>query len=244
MINESELPKVSIITVSFNSVETIEKTIQSVINQTYSNVEYIIIDGGSTDGTVDVIKKYEDRITHWVSEPDNGIYDAMNKGIKLSNGKLIGIINSDDWYETNAVKNAVDVYNRMNNVVIYGMLRMIKNEKVQFIKGYTHETLSNQMIQHPTCFVPKDLYDKYGVFNLKYKISADFELMQRLKANNVSFEMIEKIQANFRLGGASTSIIGPLESLNIRYEYGYISRFNYLLRKLMTYILYNVKKYV
>lgn len=91
--------KISIVTVSYNAAKTIEQTIKSVINQTYSNIEYIVIDGGSTDGTVDIIRKYEDRIAYWVSEPDGGIFDAMNKGIKVATGEVVGIINSDDWYE-------------------------------------------------------------------------------------------------------------------------------------------------
>ena len=100
-------PLISIITVSYNAVKTIEDTITSVLNQTYSNIEYIIIDGASTDGTLEVIKKYQDDISIIVSEPDKGIYDAMNKGIERANGELIGIINADDWYEANAVERSI-----------------------------------------------------------------------------------------------------------------------------------------
>ena len=96
-MNSTNIPLITIITVSYNAVKTIEDTIVSVLGQTYNNIEYIIIDGGSTDGTLDIIKKYQDKITYWVSEPDKGIYDAMNKGIAKANGELIGIINSDDW---------------------------------------------------------------------------------------------------------------------------------------------------
>lgn len=94
---------ISVITVSYNAVSTIEQTILSVINQTYSNIEYIIIDGGSTDGTIDIIRRYEDKIAYWVSEPDRGIYDAMNKGASKANGEYIAFLNSDDWYELDAV---------------------------------------------------------------------------------------------------------------------------------------------
>ena len=103
-------PKVSIITVCFNSAKTIRDTIESVINQTYKNIEYIIVDGGSTDGTIDIIKEYEPYIAKWVSESDDGIYDAMNKGIMMSTGEIIGLVNSDDFLELEAIKNVVKTY--------------------------------------------------------------------------------------------------------------------------------------
>ncbi|MDO4190908.1 MAG: glycosyltransferase, partial [Bacteroidales bacterium] len=125
-------PLVSIITVCFNAEKTIEQTIQSVINQTYSNIEYIIIDGKSTDSTLNIVSKYKDNIATIISEPDNGIYDAMNKGIKLSSGELIGIINADDWYEKDAVKIMVNKYlstENKDNSLYYGMIRIWKNNK-------------------------------------------------------------------------------------------------------------------
>lgn len=118
--------KVSIITVVYNGVKNIEQTIKSVLHQTYSNIEYIVIDGGSTDGSLDIIKKYSDSISYWVSEADKGIYDAMNKGISKATGDLIGIINSDDWYEPDAIMNMVTAYEE--NTVLYGIIRTICNE--------------------------------------------------------------------------------------------------------------------
>ena len=122
----NNIPLISIITVSYNAVKTIEDTILSVINQTYPNIEYIIIDGGSTDGTLDIIKKYQDKITYWVSEPDKGIYDAMNKGIAKANGELIGIINADDWYELDAVQNVVLEFNNTRPAIYHGGLNIVK----------------------------------------------------------------------------------------------------------------------
>mgnify|MGYP000302656355 FL=1 len=114
-----EFPLISVVTVSYNAIATIEQTILSVINQKYSAIEYIIIDGGSTDGTVDIIKKYEDKISYWVSERDNGIYDAMNKGIRHATGKIVGIINSDDWYEMDAFATVADLYLKKGDLYLY-----------------------------------------------------------------------------------------------------------------------------
>ena len=123
----SRAPLISVITVSYNAVTTIEQTILSVINQTYSNIEYIIIDGGSTDGTVDIIRKYADRIAYWVSEPDKGIYDAMNKGTKKANGEYIAFLNSDDWYELDAVSIIAQFADGKNDLyqVLLSYIRMI-----------------------------------------------------------------------------------------------------------------------
>lgn len=123
-VSRSSEPLVSIITVVFNGEKYLEQTILSVLNQTYSNIEYIIIDGGSSDATLDIINKYTDKIDYWVSEPDSGIYDAMNKGISLATGQLIGIINSDDWYELDAVEEIVRAY-KDGSTIIYGFMRHI-----------------------------------------------------------------------------------------------------------------------
>lgn len=123
----SRAPLISVITVSYNAVTTIEQTILSVINQTYSNIEYIIIDGGSTDGTVDIIRKYADRIAYWVSEPDKGIYDAMNKGTKKANGEYIAFLNSDDWYELDAVSIIAQFADGKNDL-ISGIIKLYKND--------------------------------------------------------------------------------------------------------------------
>ena len=117
---------ISVITVSYNAVSTIEQTILSVINQTYSNIEYIIIDGGSTDGTIDIIRRYEDKIAYWVSEPDRGIYDAMNKGASKANGEYIAFLNSDDWYELDAVSIIAQFADGKTDL-ISGIIKLYKN---------------------------------------------------------------------------------------------------------------------
>lgn len=215
-------PLVSVITVVYNSVNTIEQTILSVINQTYSNIEYIIVDGGSTDGTLDIIRKYEDKIAYWVSESDKGIYDAMNKGISFATGRLIGIINSDDWYELYTVEEVVKAYVD-DSSVIYGLMRYIKDEEVSGVYTAYPKSISQKMIPHPTCFVPKAIYDRYGTYDLSYHSCADYHLILRLYKAGVNFITLEVILANFRLGGFSSNIKSLKESFNMRYKMGTIS---------------------
>lgn len=137
-------PLVSIVTVSYNSADTIEQTIQSVTKQTYPNIEYIIIDGGSRDGTVEIIKRYQDKISFWISEPDMGIYDAMNKGISYAKGDYIGIINSDDWYELDAIEKIVSKI-KEDPIIIYGNM-MCEKEIPELVKPARDlSTLKKQM---------------------------------------------------------------------------------------------------
>lgn len=198
--------KVSIITVVYNGAKTIEQTIQSVLNQTYKNIEYIIIDGQSTDGTVEIIKKYIDSINYFVSEKDNGIYDAMNKGICIANGDIIGIINSDDWYVEDAVEKIAHCFNQQKADLVYGKVCFIDengDEKVN--PNFPLDMLwYRTVVYHPSVFIRKEVYQKYGFYNLKYKISADYELLLRLYSVQVQFWFIDIVIAYFRLGGLST----------------------------------------
>lgn len=199
---------VSIITVSYNAAKTIEQTIRSVINQTYDSIEYIIIDGGSTDGTVDIIKKYEDQITYWVSEPDKGIYDAMNKGIAHAKGDIIGIINSDDWYELDAVEQVVKHY-KEGERVYYGGLKSYQENGTTFVTPAT-DSLSRlkrgMVVNHPSMFVNREVYERYGAFSLDYRIAADWDFTLKVYMKGVPFVKIDKILANFRLGGVSGAL--------------------------------------
>lgn len=217
--------KISIITVSYNAVKTIEETINSVLNQSYSNIEYIIIDGGSRDGTVDIIKKYQDKINVWISEPDKGIYDAMNKGIKLAKGDWIGIINSDDCYCIDAFDTILNTISKNQNAeLIFGDLNIIdKNSKfinkLEPILQLDHikHTMS---IFHPTVFIKKEIYQSFGMFNLKYKLSADWDLLKRFYLNGVKFNYVNKSIASFRKGGAGSGFrtIHFFERFEIRHK--------------------------
>lgn len=203
-----QIPLVSIITVSFNAAKTIEQTILSVINQTYSNIEYIIIDGGSTDGTVDIIKKYEDKIAYWVSEPDKGIYDAMNKGIAKTNGEVIGIINSDDWYELDAVENVMK-YFQLGNCIYHGHLNVIKDGQVlytSYAPNILKKLKKGMIINHPTVFVSKKIYETEGAFSTSYKTASDWDFILRLYLRKYNFVKVDYVIANFNVGGVSGSI--------------------------------------
>ncbi len=222
---------VTILTPCFNSAKTIEKTLECVEKQTYTNIEYIIIDGGSTDDTLKIINCHREKLPRrftLISEKDSGIYDAMNKGINLASGELIGIVNSDDWYEPDTVEQVIAHYNREKYQVIYGMQRTYADgrEKSTFI--YHHAFLPEQMITHPTCFVTKAAYEEFGVFDLRYRSSADLELMLRFyDTKKVTFTPVMRVLSNFRLGGMSSSQKGVRESAKIRYERGYLSKKRY-----------------
>ena len=200
-------PKVSIITVCYNSADTIERTIQSVTTQTYSEIEYIVIDGGSTDGTQEKIEKYIDIIAYFCSEPDNGIYDAINKGIRRSSGDIIGILNSDDWYEREAVKMIVNAYDKSASELFYGNINFIdSNCKAHLAVSQSANGLWKGMcLFHPSVFVQRSVYEKVGLFNIQYQIAADYDFLLRCYDSGVKMEYIPEILANFTQNGISTT---------------------------------------
>lgn len=225
--------KVSIITVCYNSETTIKKTIESVIKQSYPNIEYIIIDGGSTDKTLDIINYYVERYSgriKYISERDEGIYDAMNKGIKLATGQLIGIINSDDYYELDAVEHVVSVWDGTGMQILYGLMRKLVNGKEDSVLLLSHESLEDRMICHPSCFVTADVYREIGLFDKKYQSVADYDFMLRaFRSKKVFFKPVYKILANFSDGGISGSLAGYRENLEYLREQGKISSLKKLL---------------
>lgn len=224
----------SIITVAYNSENTIKNTIESVLQQTYKNYEYIIIDGGSNDRTLEIIKEYESKFggkLRYISESDNGIYDAMNKGIDMAKGDLIGIINSDDWYEVDALENVIKQYQEYEYTLYYGYMRTIDSENGKTIRCaiYNHEYIKDAMINHPTVFVSKKIYEKFGKFDCQYKLSADYDWVVRLvKEKEVKFIIVEKIQANFRTGGMSGKVQALKETMKIKYRHGLMTKMQYL----------------
>lgn len=197
--------KISIITVCLNSEQTIEQTIHSVIDQNDLDYEYIIIDGGSEDGTLDIIQRYREEISIVISEPDKGLYDAMNKGIALASGDIIGIINSDDWYEPGTLRKVRACFQESDAEVIYGRLHLVSDNRVvsTLIPSDIEKIRYEMEIPHPTVFIKKEIYDNYGVFQLKYKIASDYDLMLRLYTSGVKFKYQDEVFSNFRLNGIS-----------------------------------------
>ena len=204
--------KVSIITVCYNSAETIEDTIQSVVNQDYENIEYIIIDGKSNDDTLKIIEKYKNQITKLLSEKDDGIYFAINKGISLATGDVIAILHADDMYVSRQIiSKVVNEFDNSKSDTVYGDLEYVQKNNISkvlrnwksgeykkdfFLKGW--------MPPHPAFFVRKNCYNKYGIYNTILKSAADYELMLRLLyKNNSSASYIPEVLVKMRVGGKS-----------------------------------------
>lgn len=219
--------KISIITVCFNSAKTIERTIKSVLNQKQPVHEYIIVDGASTDGTLEIVRSYEG-LFHGrmivISEPDHGIYDAMNKGIRLATGDVIGIINSDDYYELDTTDIITKRYDGSEYAVLYGAIREWNGENA-YESFLSHENIQNEMIHHPTCFITRKTYVDFGVFDLQYAIVADYDLILRFSKNpQVIFIPIQEVLANFTVGGVSYSRKAYYERLRMEVNHGLKSK--------------------
>ncbi len=214
-------PLVSIVTVCLNSFVNIERCINSVINQTYNNVEYIIVDGGSSDGTLDVIDKYKQNISFIVSENDDGVYDAMNKGVALASGEYVGILNSDDFYDKDTVRWVVDasMHNKFPDIV-YGNMEIMGLSNTCIKVGSHHNMLKKWKILHPTCFVKRSLYFKYK-FDTSYKISADYDLILYFNMTGKTFLHIDKVLTYFSPFGLSSkpSIKAVMDMFRIRSKY-------------------------
>lgn len=215
---------VSIITPCLNSEKTIRDTISSVLNQSYNNIEYIIVDGGSKDSTLEIIEEYIPLFCgrmRYISEEDQGIYNAMNKGIRLSHGQLIGIINSDDFYEKNAIQLAVGSMTDDRYQLIYGYCRILdKHDRTISVNRVSHRDVFAKTFQHPTCFVTRKTYCRYGLFHEHYKVAADCDLIYRLYRNNVKFIQVREVIANYRLGGYSSQTNHEIELELIKYLNG------------------------
>ena len=208
----------SIITISFNSEETIERTIKSVLAQTYKDYEYIIVDGASKDGTLDIVKHYEPQFNGkmiWRSEPDTGIYNAMNKGVEMAHGDLVGIVNSDDWLEPNALEIVAMTFENHGydlNTLYCGEISFHKTDGTIKRMGVNLQSFIRQAnlfyimagIRHPATFVPRKVYENVGTFNDKMKLSADQDFVLRCYFNKVAFIKIPKVLSNMSEGGIST----------------------------------------
>ncbi len=207
--------KISIITACYNADATIERTIKSVLNQSYKNIEYIIVDGGSSDKTLDIIKSYSHGISNMVSEPDKGIYDALNKGITLATGDFIGFLHADDAFASSQIIEKITQL-ATNSDAVYGDLQYVsENEKV--IRHWESGLFSLKALKrgwmppHPTLYIKRELYDKIGHFNLEYKIASDYDLMLRLLSiPNLKVAYLPEVVVLMRVGGASNKSLSNI----------------------------------
>lgn len=214
-------PLITIVTVAYNAESTIENTILSVINQTYTNLEYIIIDGGSTDNTIDIIKKYENKITYWISEPDRGIYDAMNKGIKFASGEYINFMNcGDSFYSNTTIEEVLNLANSTSDI-IYGNTNLLLDIG-EFEKKGTIVTPQDYMpFVHQSSFSRTALMKEYG-FDTKYKICADRNFFFSVLKKNAKFQYIDNIISNYENEIGFSSV----NTIKLMYETGMIEGHN------------------
>lgn len=213
--------KTSIITTSYNSGNTIRDTIESVLRQTYPDIEYIIVDGASKDNTLDIIEEFVPKFDgklKYISEPDKGIYDAMNKGLAMATGDVVGILNSDDFYTSNDILERVAAELKQNPDIdaVYGDIHFVKDGELdKCVRYYTSKYFRRWQMRlgfmpaHPSFYCRRSIYDKFGVFNSAYRVSADFELLLRfIFIHDINIKYLPLDFVTMRSGGASTSGIG------------------------------------
>ena len=251
------MKKISIITVCFNSESTIRDTIQSVISQNYPNIEYIVIDGGSQDSTLNIIKEYKNKISKYVSETDHGIYDAMNKGISISTGDIIGILNSDDFfYNNNTISNIATAFEINKHVdLVYGDVVFVNpadtNKTVRFYSSKNFKPYKLRfgwMPPHPASFITRSSYEKIGRYSLEYRISSDYEFFVRmLLVYKLNYVRINKTIVKMRTGGISTSglknsLLLNIEIVNACKKNGIYTNLLFILFKIPSKLLEFIKK--
>ncbi len=238
--------KISIITVCYNSAATISDTINSVASQSYADKEYIVVDGNSKDATMEIVRA-SSCISHYISEPDKGIYDAMNKGIALATGDVIGTLNADDFYMNNQVLSDVaEIFSDPAVEACYGDLIYVRQDNVdqivRFWKSQDYKSglfRSSWMPAHPTFFVRKNVYEKFGCFDLNYKIAADFELLFRfIEKNKIKTRYLPKVLVKMRLGGTTNKNLSNIIKQNkeivaiLNKHYGNFSVLEFISKKL------------
>jgi glycosyltransferase involved in cell wall biosynthesis len=240
-------PKISVITVCYNSVKTIQDTLNSIREQSYENIEYIVVDGGSTDGTIELIQGSE-IVNKFLSEPDDGIYDAMNKGIAMASGEVIGILNADDFYaEKDALSHMADVFADPTVEASYADLVYVEQENTDKVVRYWKScpyTIGKfrrgWMPAHPTFFCRKSVYTNYGKFNLNYSIAADVELLFRLlEKYRIKAVYLPRTLTKMRLGGTTNQSWRNIKTQNgeilsaLDEYYGRVSRFEFFIGKIL-----------
>ena len=220
--------KITIITVCYNRKATIENAILSVLNQNYCNIEYIIVDGNSTDGTKEIIESYRDKINQFISEPDKGMYDAINKGLKIATGDIVGLMHSDDeFYDKNVIDRIIERFNSDSTIDgVYGDGVYVSNDKEErLIRDRIGGVFSLKKIKkgwlplHPTVYLKKSVIEKNGLYSLDFKIASDTEFLLRyLYKYEINMSYINSYIVKMRMGGISTNLKYVLEVLNEDYK--------------------------
>jgi len=207
------LPLVSIITVVYNNAQYIKDSIQSVLSQDYARLEYVVIDGGSTDGTLAVIDEYRDKISVFITEPDKGIFDALNKGIRFAKGEVIAILHSDDvFYDESVVSSMMERMSAMSAEFCFSDMVIVDKSCTKVLRYYMANYFSLWMFRmgwmpsHPTCFIKKSLFDEFGLYSLDYKVAGDFDFLVRMfYGRDIKWAYLNRITVKMRQGGVSNS---------------------------------------
>ncbi|MEY4293068.1 MAG: hypothetical protein RIQ61_1466 [Bacteroidota bacterium] len=236
--------KISIITATFNSLRFLPDVLQSICSQNYPNIEWIIVDGNSTDGTKEFIEENASKITKWVSEPDNGIYDALNKGIRMASGDIIGFLHSDDFFSTPTIlTEVVNCFILSKSQTVYGDLEYVNStDPTKCIRFWKSKAFKPSFLEkgwmpaHPTLFLKKEVYEKHGLFDLNYHIAADYDMMLRiLQDSSLTITYLPKVVTKMRVGGASNTLSNfkqkMQEDYRVIYTHGFANPLIVLLRK-------------
>ncbi|GHT18119.1 glycosyl transferase [Bacteroidia bacterium] len=251
--------KISILSIVYNNAECISDCIQSVINQDYTDVEHIVIDGGSTDGTQAVIEKYRDKIAAYVSEKDSGLYNALNKGIRLATGDVIGILHSDDlFFSEHTLSEIAETFQTANADLVYANGQYVDKQNISKVKRiYPAGNLNKSYLKfgwiplHTTIYVRREVFEKYGLYDESYQIASDYEISLRWFLNDeIKKTFLDKWVVKMRLGGKSTSMNlqkrKSAEDLQIIRKYrlcGYFTLFCKIAQKIPQYLVPQLKKY-
>lgn len=207
--------KISIITSVYNNKETIEDAINSVLSQSYKNIEYVLVDGASSDGTLDVIEKYKDKVDIFISESDKGIYDGLNKGVRLATGDVVAFLHSDDLYASDTIiEDIAKEFQSTNADGVYGdLVYTLKEDTTKVLRYWKSKDFDISLLKkgwmpaHPTLFLRKSVYDTYGVFDLSFKIAGDYDFMLRVLSAGIKVSYLPKVLYKMRVGGESNKSI-------------------------------------
>ena len=246
IIDRVERPTLSIITPVFNGEETLEKTIESVLAQKQADAEYVIVDGGSSDGTLEIIRGYEDEVDYWVSEPDYGIYDAMNRGVALTRGEVVGILNADDQYLPETLDQIADAVHAHSGASVYhgDLIRYWDSSEAKRVRGTRKIGVRSfcwgMPVNHPTAFVRRSAYEQLGLFDTSFKMAADAEFMLRCVLSGADFHYVPHDLAIMKVGGASKQheplgrqeVHEALQLHGVPLRYRFLSGFNVILKTL------------